>query len=160
MKEGTLFFTIGALLPVIESFGFADEIRKRTSGAASPQLLFAGFQLYDQDPFWVPRTEEELEDLGEKGDRENVAKRYMNLVRKRKVRSGPHLPLTSGHAHEPAHRRVRREAAHTQVQLGAIARWPRDSRALQNAHACSSITPARRRAHARPPLCHVAVCAT
>lgn len=24
MKEGTLFFTIGALLPVVESFGFAD----------------------------------------------------------------------------------------------------------------------------------------
>ncbi|WFC98912.1 Cytoplasmic GTPase/eEF2-like protein (ribosomal biogenesis) [Malassezia yamatoensis] len=84
MKEGTLFFTIGALLPVAESFGFAEEIRKRTSGAASPQLLFAGFQLFDLDPFWVPTTEEELEDLGEKGDRENVAKRYMDMVRKRK----------------------------------------------------------------------------
>ncbi|WFD01413.1 Cytoplasmic GTPase/eEF2-like protein (ribosomal biogenesis) [Malassezia obtusa] len=84
MKEGTLFFTIGSLLPVVESFGFAEEIRKRTSGAASPQLLFAGFQLFDLDPFWVPTTEEELEDLGEKGDRENVAKRYMDMVRKRK----------------------------------------------------------------------------
>lgn len=92
MNEGTLFFTIGSLLPVVESFGFSDgmffpsyaEIRKRTSGAASPQLLFAGFQLYDLDPFWVPTTEEELEDLGEKGDRENVAKRYMDTVRKRK----------------------------------------------------------------------------
>ena len=95
IKEGTLFFTIGALLPVVESFSFADgahlpcystdtEIRKRTSGAASPQLIFAGFQLFDQDPFWVPRTEEELEDLGEKGDRENIAKKYMDTVRKRK----------------------------------------------------------------------------
>lgn len=84
MKEGTLFFTISALLPVVESFGFAEEIRKRTSGAASPQLFFAGFQLYDQDPLWVPRTEEELEDYGEKGDRENIAKRYVDMVRKRK----------------------------------------------------------------------------
>ncbi|WFD32307.1 Cytoplasmic GTPase/eEF2-like protein (ribosomal biogenesis) [Malassezia sp. CBS 17886] len=84
MPEGTLYFTIRALLPVVESFGFADEIRTRTSGAATPQLIFAGFHLYDQDPFWVPRTEEELEDLGEKGDRENVAKRYMDMVRKRK----------------------------------------------------------------------------
>ena len=63
MKEGTSFFTIRALLPVVESFGFADgqsqtnfcirkrsltllvgpaEIRKRTSGAASPQLIFNG----------------------------------------------------------------------------------------------------------------------
>lgn len=84
MKEGTSFFTVGSLLPVIESFGFADEIRKRSSGAASPQLLFKGYEIFDIDPYWVPRTEEELEDLGEHSDRENVAKRYMDQVRKRK----------------------------------------------------------------------------
>lgn len=62
MKEGTTFFNVTALLPVVESFGFADgkttvtwdvrrwftngdcvaDIRKRTSGAASPQLIFSG----------------------------------------------------------------------------------------------------------------------
>ncbi|KAJ5152183.1 hypothetical protein N7492_010478 [Penicillium capsulatum] len=84
MKEGTPFFTILALLPVAESFGFAEEIRKRTSGAAQPQLIFAGFEALDEDPFWVPFTEEELEDLGELADRENVAKRYMDAVRSRK----------------------------------------------------------------------------
>ncbi|PGH03246.1 hypothetical protein AJ79_07441 [Helicocarpus griseus UAMH5409] len=84
MKEGTPFFTILSLLPVAESFGFSDEIRKRTSGAASPQLIFAGFEMLDEDPFWVPATEEELEDLGELADRENVAKRYMDGVRSRK----------------------------------------------------------------------------
>ena len=67
-------FTILALLPVAESFGFSDEIRKRTSGAAAPQLVFEGFEMLDEDPFWVPFTEEELEDLGEKADKENVAK--------------------------------------------------------------------------------------
>ena len=67
-----------------ESFGFSDEIRKRTSGAASPQLIFQGFEMLDEDPFWVPFTEEDLEDLGELADRENVAKRYMDRVRKRK----------------------------------------------------------------------------
>ncbi|KAJ9629565.1 Cytoplasmic GTPase/eEF2-like protein (ribosomal biogenesis) [Taxawa tesnikishii (nom. ined.)] len=77
-------FTILALLPVAESFGFADEIRKRTSGAAAPQLVFEGFEMLDEDPFWVPTTEEELEDLGEKGDKENVAKRYVDRVRERK----------------------------------------------------------------------------
>lgn len=40
--------------------------------------------MYDQDPFWVPTTEEELEDLGEKADRENIARAYMNSVRERK----------------------------------------------------------------------------
>ncbi|GES89533.1 P-loop containing nucleoside triphosphate hydrolase protein [Rhizophagus clarus] len=84
LKEGTTFFQIFALLPVVESFGFADEIRKRTSGAASPQLIFSGFEMLNEDPFWVPTTEEELEDLGEKSDRENLAKKYMESVRKRK----------------------------------------------------------------------------
>lgn len=60
------------------------EIRKRTSGAASPQLVFYGYEMLDIDPYWVPTTEEELEDLGEKADRENVARRYMDQVRKRK----------------------------------------------------------------------------
>ena len=40
--------------------------------------------MLDIDPYWVPTTEEELEDLGEKADRENVARRYMDQVRKRK----------------------------------------------------------------------------
>lgn len=84
MKEGTPFYTIQALLPVAESFGFADEMRKRTSGAAQPQLVFAGFEILDEDPFWVPFTEDDLEDLGELADKENVAKRYMDAVRRKK----------------------------------------------------------------------------
>lgn len=84
MKEGTPFFTILSVLPVAESFGFSEEIRKRTSGAASPQLVFQGFEMLDEDPFWVPFTEDELEDLGELADKENVAKRYMDKVRERK----------------------------------------------------------------------------
>ena len=84
LLEPSTNFTILALLPVAESFGFADEIRQRTSGFAAPQLVFAGFEMLDEDPFWVPTTEEELEDLGEKADRENVAKRYVDAVRERK----------------------------------------------------------------------------
>lgn len=84
MKEGTPFFSILALLPVAESFGFAAEIRQRTGGLASPQLRFEGFEALDEDPFWVPWTEEELEDLGETADRENVAKKYVDAVRRRK----------------------------------------------------------------------------
>jgi ribosome assembly protein 1 len=84
LKEGTPFYTIISLLPVAESFGFADEIRKRTSGAASPQLIFQGYEILDEDPFWVPFTEDDLEDLGELADKENVAGRYMDGVRKRK----------------------------------------------------------------------------
>ncbi|KAF2825923.1 P-loop containing nucleoside triphosphate hydrolase protein [Ophiobolus disseminans] len=81
---GNQTFTITALLPVAESFGFSDEIRKRSSGSASPQLRFTGFEMLDEDPFWVPFTEDQLEDLGELADRENVAKRYVDRVRRRK----------------------------------------------------------------------------
>lgn len=133
MKEGTAFFTVSALLPVVESFGFADgafclshlfvfpltrrlpaEIRTRTSGAASPQLVFYGYETLDQDPFWVPTTEEELEDLGEKADKENIAKKYMDAVRRRKVRLGHLTRLSSGksaHATSARSRRVWRSSA-------------------------------------------------
>ena len=85
LLEGTPYFTIQAKLPVAESFGFSEEIRKRTSGLAQPMLRFCGFEVLDDiDPFWVPRTEEELEDLGEFGDKDNVAKKYVDKVRIRK----------------------------------------------------------------------------
>lgn len=84
LKEGTPFYTILSLLPVAQSFGFSDEMRKRTAGLAQPQLRFEGFEILDEDPFWVPTTEEDLEDLGELADKENVAKRYVDGVRKRK----------------------------------------------------------------------------
>lgn len=84
MREGTPFFIIHASIPVVEAFGFSEEIRKKTSGAANPQLVFSGFEVLDEDPFWVPTTEEELEDLGELADKENLAKLYMESVRRRK----------------------------------------------------------------------------
>ena len=84
MKEGTPFFEINATIPVIESFGFSDYIRKQTSGSASPQLVFIGFDVLDQDPFWVPTTEDEIEEFGVQGDKQITAKKYIDAVRKRK----------------------------------------------------------------------------
>uniref|UniRef100_A0A671KPZ0 Elongation factor-like 1 n=1 Tax=Sinocyclocheilus anshuiensis TaxID=1608454 RepID=A0A671KPZ0_9TELE len=84
MKEGTDMFIIKAVLPVAESFGFADEIRKRTSGLASPQLVFSHWEVISSDPFWVPTTEEEYLHFGEKADSTNQTLKYMNAVRRRK----------------------------------------------------------------------------
>ncbi|XP_072324850.1 elongation factor-like GTPase 1 isoform X2 [Scyliorhinus torazame] len=84
MKEGTEMFIIKAILPVAESFGFADEIRKRTSGLASPQLVFSHWEVMPSDPYWVPTTEEEYLHFGEKADTVNQAHKYMNIVRRRK----------------------------------------------------------------------------
>lgn len=45
LKEGSDIFHIKAELPIAESFGFAEEIRKKTSGLASPQLVFSRWQV-------------------------------------------------------------------------------------------------------------------
>ncbi|SCU87216.1 LADA_0E02696g1_1 [Lachancea dasiensis] len=84
MKEGIPLFQIEARIPVVEAFGFSEDIRKKTSGAAQPQLVFAGFECIDLDPFWVPTTEDELEELGDIADKENIARRHMNMIRRRK----------------------------------------------------------------------------
>jgi hypothetical protein len=60
VNELSGLFEICALLPVVESFSFCDQLRKRSSGTASAQLEFAGWQLIDEDPYWVPSTEEEV----------------------------------------------------------------------------------------------------
>ena len=46
-KEGTQVFSIEAVIPVVESFGFADDIRKKTSGLASPQLVFSHWEVLE-----------------------------------------------------------------------------------------------------------------
>ena len=52
MKEGSAVFNISAVLPVAESFGFAEEVRKKTSGLASPQLIFSHWEVYSHNDFF------------------------------------------------------------------------------------------------------------
>ncbi|XP_061390820.1 elongation factor-like GTPase 1 [Musca vetustissima] len=84
LTQGSGNFSVMAILPVIESFNFAQEIRKQTSGLACPQLMFSHWEVIDIDPFWVPTTEEEFTHYGEKADSANRAKLYMDSVRRRK----------------------------------------------------------------------------
>ena len=57
----------------------------RAKAPGSDSVVFGNrYEMLDQDPFWVPTTEEELEDLGEKADRINIAKSYVDSVRERK----------------------------------------------------------------------------
>ena len=48
MQEGSDMFNVTGILPVIESFGFSEEIRKRTSGLAYPQLKFSHWEVNSQ----------------------------------------------------------------------------------------------------------------
>ena len=45
MIEGSSMFIIEAVIPVAESFGFAEDMRRRTSGLASPQLVFSHWEV-------------------------------------------------------------------------------------------------------------------
>jgi ribosome assembly protein 1 len=86
--EGTETFLVTALLPVAESFGFADDLRKRTQGAATaPQLVFERWERVRVDPFFRPSTREEREALGDTlhaGQGRNLARAFVDAVRERK----------------------------------------------------------------------------
>lgn len=84
MQEGTNLFLITAYLPLAESFGFSSDVRKATGGEAQPQLIFSHWELMEQDPYWLPRTEEDIERAGVLEEGRNVAKEWLEKVRKRK----------------------------------------------------------------------------
>ncbi|CAO1363262.1 unnamed protein product [Diamesa serratosioi] len=84
MIEGSGMWMLEAVIPVIESFDLANELRVKTSGLAMPQLCFSHWETIDLDPFWIPTTEEELEQFGDKSDHANKAKTYMDSIRERK----------------------------------------------------------------------------
>ena len=88
MMEGTSIFTVKGRIPVAETVGMADHMRKETSGGVSaPQLHFDRWQRLDIDPYFQPKTEEEREEFGEvqfDNQRRNRAKEYIDQTRERK----------------------------------------------------------------------------
>lgn len=85
MQESSSLFTVHAYVPVAESFGFADELRRWTSGAASALLVLSHWEMIQEDPFFIPKTEEEIEEFGDGSSvLPNLARKLMNSVRRRK----------------------------------------------------------------------------
>ncbi|KAL5580302.1 hypothetical protein UlMin_012744 [Ulmus minor] len=85
MQEGSPLFTVHAYLPVSESFGFSDELRRWTSGAASALLVLSHWEVLPEDPFFVPKTEEEKEEFGDGSSvLPNTARKLIDNVRRRK----------------------------------------------------------------------------
>ncbi|XP_061366373.1 uncharacterized protein LOC133309595 [Gastrolobium bilobum] len=85
MQEGSPFFTVHAYVPVSESFGFADELRRWTSGAANALLVLSHWEALPEDPFFVPKTEEEIEEFGDGSSvLPNTARKLIDAVRRRK----------------------------------------------------------------------------
>lgn len=85
MQEGSPLFTVHAYVPVAESFGFADELRRWTAGASSALLVLSHWEMLPEDPFFVPKTEEELEEFGDGSSVvQNTARKLIDAVRRRK----------------------------------------------------------------------------
>ncbi|KAH7542015.1 hypothetical protein FEM48_Zijuj02G0028700 [Ziziphus jujuba var. spinosa] len=85
MQEGSSLFTVHAYVPVSESFGFADELRRWTSGGASALLVLSHWEALPEDPFFVPKTEEEIEEFGDGSSvLPNTARKLLDAVRRRK----------------------------------------------------------------------------
>lgn len=85
MHESSPLFAVHAYVPVAESFGFADELIKSTGGAASALLVLSHWEVLEEDPFFVPRTEEEKEEYGDGSSvLHNMARKLIDEVRRRK----------------------------------------------------------------------------
>lgn len=85
MQEGSSLFTVHAYVPVAESFGFADELRRWTSGASSALLVLSHWEALPEDPFFLPKTEEEIEEFGDGASvLHNTARKLIDAVRRRK----------------------------------------------------------------------------
>ncbi|XP_062215045.1 uncharacterized protein LOC133915767 [Phragmites australis] len=85
MQEGTSLFTVHAYLPVAESVGFSNHLRSITAGAVSALLVLSHWEAIPEDPFFIPKTQEEIEEFGDGSSiGPNLAKKLMNSVRRRK----------------------------------------------------------------------------
>lgn len=78
-------FTVRVLIPVMESFGFAEEIRERGEGITDPQMTFSHWEIINEDPFFVPKTVAQFEEFGHQAQPPTLAKIIIEKVRKRKV---------------------------------------------------------------------------
>ena len=83
-SEESIKSTIEAIIPVAESFGFVEEIRKKSSGLANnPMLQFYKWKMLNVDPFDIA-SEEDILNYGINVDSKNIAKNYINKIRQRK----------------------------------------------------------------------------
>ena len=82
-SEESIKSTIEAIIPVAESFGFVEEIRKKSSGNANPMLQFYKWKILNVDPFDIA-SEEDILNYGVNVDTKNIAKNYINKIRQRK----------------------------------------------------------------------------
>lgn len=77
-----------AEMRIIESIGLITDLRNEMANAiAAVELNFTHWSLVDMDPYWIPRTQEEVEHFGASDNtaiQTNIARNYANMIRERK----------------------------------------------------------------------------
>lgn len=107
LQESSNIFIIRAHLPVYESLDFYSLMQDNTSGRINSQLVFDTWKIIETDPFYVPVTQEDMEEHGDKLNVPNFAKDLIEKIRKRKVkergeddvRTKYYVPLLAGTLH-------------------------------------------------------------
>ncbi|KAI3835387.1 hypothetical protein MKW92_004070 [Papaver armeniacum] len=85
MQQGSSLFTVHAYVPVAESLGFAQELLGKKSGTSRALLVLSHWEELSEDPFFVPKTEEEIEEFGDGSSvLPNTARKLIDAVRRRK----------------------------------------------------------------------------
>ena len=65
-------------------FGFADDLRTSSVAACSALLVLSHWEVIPEDPFFVPKTEEEKEEFGDgSGVLQNTARKLIDSVKRR-----------------------------------------------------------------------------
>jgi len=87
--EGTTLFLLKAYIPIYNSFGFTQQLLKKTSGKGiTPQLHLSHYQKLNKNPFWKPTTNDEIEIYGDNQNNSiekiNLSRTIIDQVRKRK----------------------------------------------------------------------------
>ncbi|KAI3920150.1 hypothetical protein MKX01_017807 [Papaver californicum] len=85
MQQGSSLFTVHAYVPVTESLGFAQQLLEKKTGASSALLVLSHWEELSEDPFFVLKTEEEIEEFGDGSSvLPNTARKLIDAVRRRK----------------------------------------------------------------------------
>ena len=80
-----LYLSSSSKLPMADSFSLADKLREEASGDVHWSVCFSGFEVLDEDPFYEQAlSQSELEDVNCEDLAENISRKMLNLVRRRK----------------------------------------------------------------------------
>lgn len=80
MQGNSQNYLVRVLIPLAESFFFTKEIRTRNCGVSFPQLFFHGWEVNEDDPFYLPQTLDEIEEFGDAEVAPNSSKKIIQKV--------------------------------------------------------------------------------